>query len=175
MLPCNGSTSRRTSTQCRQSSDNEQPSPGPRQSHVQTAAVGEKAEGTGSIVPHCGKQHDFLLPAFEPVHGLDFDLGELLGSVAQSVTETVSVIRVDVKQIIQQRNLRYVWGYDANVFAAEVLVVVIRTLFGRLKVKVHLILPQQIFKDGAHNSCVGHIDPAAILGCLETIMIQEHD
>jgi hypothetical protein len=123
VLPCNGSTSRRTSTQSRQSSNNEQPSPGPRQSHVQTAAVGEKAEGTGSIVPHCGKQHDFLLPAFEPVHRFDFDLGELLGSVAQSITEAVSVIRVHVQQIIQQRNLRYVRGNDANVFAAEVLMV----------------------------------------------------
>jgi hypothetical protein len=96
MLPCNGPTSRRTSTQSRQSSNDEQPSSGPRQSHIQTAAVSEKAEGTGGIVPHCGKQYDLLLPTFEPIHGSDFDLGELLGSVAKGDTEAVSVIRVDV-------------------------------------------------------------------------------
>jgi hypothetical protein len=101
VLPCDGPPSRRTRAQSCEPPNDEQPSSGPSQSHVQPAAVGEKAEGTSSIIPHCGKQYDLLLPAFEPVYGFDFDLGELLGSVAQGITEPVSVVRVRVKQIVQ--------------------------------------------------------------------------
>jgi hypothetical protein len=98
MLPCHGSSSRRTSTQGRQPSNHEQPSPGSRQSHIESTTIGEKAQGTSSIIPYRRKQDNLLLPAFEPVHSFDFDLGKLPGPAGtQDLTKAVSVIRVDVE------------------------------------------------------------------------------
>jgi hypothetical protein len=176
MLPCPGTSSRRTSAQGRQSSDHEQPSPGSRQPHIEPTAIGEKAQGTGSIIPYGRKQDNLLLPAFEPIHSFDFDLGELPGAAGtQNFTKAVSVIRVDIEQIVQERNLRYIRRYDANVLAAEVLGMTLEDSLACRKLNVHLVPAQQIFQNGAHYSCVSHIDSAAILCCLETIMIQEHD
>jgi len=64
VLPCDGPPSRRTRAQSCEPPNDEQPSSGPSQSHVQPAAVGEKAEGTSSIIPHCGNNTtSFCLPS----------------------------------------------------------------------------------------------------------------
>jgi hypothetical protein len=122
MLPCNSTTSRRTSAQRCQSSNHKQPSPGSRQSHIESPTISEETEGTSSIVPHRREQHDIFLSAFKAIHSFDFDLSELLGTVrAQSVTEAFSVIRVHIEQVVQQGNLGYVWGDDSNIVAAQIL------------------------------------------------------
>jgi hypothetical protein len=140
MLPCCGTSSRRTSTQSRQSSNHEQPSPSSRETHIEPTAIGEKAQGAGSIIPYCRKQHNLLLPAFEPIHSFDFDLGELPGAAGtKGFTKAVSLVRVNVEQIVQKRNLRYIRRYDANVLAAEVLGMVLEDSPGCRKLDVHLI------------------------------------